>query len=197
MRPLPFALALLAGLGACQKPPAQANGAAASSPTIPAPAHSPVQPHKVDRSHAGAPVPGTAFRGLDGKMRTLAAFRGKPLLLNLWATWCAPCVKEMPSLDRLAAAEAGKLEVVALSHDSGFDKVQAFFAKAHIASLAAYLDPDDAVMRAVKVEVLPTTILFDAKGREVWRVAADRDWRDAETAALIAEAGGVSPATGR
>jgi thiol-disulfide isomerase/thioredoxin len=179
MRDILLPLAVLGLLAGCQKGAPERNAASAQLP---------VQPRKIDRSHAGQPLPTTAFQGAHGKPQTLAAFRGKPLLLNFWATWCAPCVKEMPSLDRLAAAQKGKLEVVALSQDSGRDRIDAFFAKAKIGSLAPDLDDGNAVMAAAKVEVLPTTILFDAGGREVWRVSADRDWQSAESSALVAEA---------
>lgn len=185
MRPLLLvSLVALAALSACGKRTEEANTTAAAR-TAPAAA---VEPRKIDRSHAGQPAPTTAFRGADGKSLTIAGFRGKPVLLNLWATWCGPCVKEMPSLDRISAARAGKLQVLALSQDSGLDKIDAFFAKAGIRNLGRYLDADNAVMGAVKVEMLPTTILFDAQGREVWRVAADRDWQSAETGRLLDEA---------
>jgi len=181
MRSFLLCLAAVSLLAGCKKPAAEENRASAA----PAPS---VQPRKIDRSHAGSPAPGAAFQGPDGKPQTLAAFKGKPLLVNFWATWCAPCVKEMPSLDRLAAAGQGKLQVVALSQDSGRDKIEAFFSKAGIGSLKAYLDADNAAMSAAKVDILPTTILFDSQGREVWRVASDRDWQSAETAALLKEA---------
>lgn len=143
----------------------------------------------LDRSHKGEAAPDHGFLDPAGKPVTLAAFRGKPLLVNLWATWCAPCIREMPMLDRLAQREKGKLQVLAISQDlDGAAKVTPFFAKAQFTALQPYLDPDVRFSTGYGVN-LPTTILYDAEGREVWRVSGDMDW-DGETAAQwIAEAG--------
>jgi thiol-disulfide isomerase/thioredoxin len=174
-------LVLVSGCGG--GPPEPSNRTAqAAAPAVPEAAG------KVDRSHAGKPAPGTEFDDPDGDTVTLASFEGKPLLLNLWATWCGPCVKEMPTLDALAARQGDKLQVVALSQDtSGREKVDAFFSKAKIGKLEAYMDPKLAVMGDLRVEELPTTILFDAQGREIWRVTGELDWQSPKAAALIAE----------
>jgi thiol-disulfide isomerase/thioredoxin len=174
---------LLVFVGGCDSQPASSNRTAeAAAPAAPKPAG------KVDRGHAGKPAPDTEFDDPDGDTVTLASFQGKPLLLNLWATWCGPCVKEMPTLDTLAARQGDKLQVVALSQDTGGpEKVDAFFSKAKIGKLEAYMDPKLAVMGDLGVEVLPTTILFDSKGREVWRVTGELDWQSPKAAALIAE----------
>ena len=144
---------------------------------------------KLDRSHAGEAAPQVAFRDPDGEAATLAEFEGKPLLLNLWATWCAPCVAEMPTLDRLAA-RGGDLQVLALSQDvEGQEaKVGAFFDERKLASLEAYQDSEMAMMAAVKADVLPVTILYDSKGREVWRMVGAYEWDGPAAAKLIAEA---------
>jgi thiol-disulfide isomerase/thioredoxin len=143
---------------------------------------------RLDRSHAGTAAPAAAFQDPDGNSASVADFKGKPLLVNLWATWCAPCVAEMPTLDRLAAREQGKLQVLALSQDfNGSDKVTAFFAARDFAMLEPYLDPRTDFMAALKIDVLPTTILYDANSREVWRMTGIEDWESERAAELIAE----------
>jgi thiol-disulfide isomerase/thioredoxin len=116
------------------------------------------------------------------------------VLVNLWATWCAPCVKELPTLDKLAAAhrDDGQLGVIAVSQDSGPQaSVEAFLAKLKVGDLGAYQDPKMGLSGALGPDtVLPTTILFDADGKEVWRYVGDRDWTSPEAAKLLAEAGG-------
>jgi thiol-disulfide isomerase/thioredoxin len=181
-------LAVLLLLPACQKeatqPSAEQNAAAvASSVQAPAPGG------KVDRSHAGKPAPDLEFDDPGGDTVSLASFGGKPVLVNLWATWCGPCVREMPTLDRLAATQGDKLQVIPISQDmDGREKVDIFFAKAKLKTIEPYMDPKLALMDALGTQVLPTTILFDAQGREVWRVVGDEDWQGARAAALIQEA---------
>ena len=143
---------------------------------------------RLDRSHAGTPAPGTTFEDPAGEPATLQDFRGKPVLLNLWATWCAPCVAEMPTLDALAASR-DDIEVLAVSQDmAGAAKVDAFFAERKFRMLEPYLDSELALMTGLKVDTLPTTILYDAQGREVWRMTGMEDWQGERAAALIAEA---------
>ncbi len=145
----------------------------------------------VDRSQAGKAAPATAFQDADGKDVTLASFKGRPVLVNLWATWCAPCVKELPTLDRTAgAAGPGGLQVVAISQDVGpRPSVVAFLKANRIVHLKPYHDPAMALSGALGAQVLPTSILYDAQGREVWRYVGDLDWTGAEAAKLLAEAG--------
>lgn len=144
---------------------------------------------KVDRSGAGQPAPDIAFLDPDGEQVSLASFAGKPLLLNLWATWCAPCVAEMPTLDALAARE-DDLQVLAVSQD--FPEVETevtvFFAERGLGHLEPYRDPELGMMTGLAASTLPTTILYDAGGREVWRMVGAFDWDGAEAAKLIAEA---------
>jgi thiol-disulfide isomerase/thioredoxin len=128
-----------------------------------------------DRSHAGEAAPALGFLDPAGKPVTLAAFRGKPVLLNLWATWCGPCVKELPTLDALATREAGRLHVVTLSQDMDPAKVAPFFAARNFTTLKAYTDPKLAWVPAVASN-LPTSILYDSTGREVLRTVGDLDW---------------------
>jgi thiol-disulfide isomerase/thioredoxin len=164
--------------GAPSQPPGNGAAASGSYPT-----------GRLDRSHAGTPAPAAAFEDAEGRDTTLAEFRGRPLLLNLWATWCAPCVVEMPSLDRLAAREQGRVQVVAISQDlDGRDLVDRFFARTRLTNLEPFLDGDMALMTALGIGTLPTTILYDADGREVWRMTGMAEWDGERARRLLAEA---------
>ena len=175
---IPLCLFALAGCGA----PEQEQAANQAAPADAGPVKG------VDRSRRGKPAPAAAFRDPDGAETSLAGFRGKPLLLNLWATWCAPCVKELPTLDRLARANP-RLQVLAISQDTGPQpSVDAFLGKLEVPGLGAYHDPQMALSAELGAEVLPTTVLFDAEGREVWRYVGDLDWTGEEAARLLAEA---------
>ena len=144
----------------------------------------------VDRSHSGQPAPEAAFQDPDGGEISLAEFKGTPVLVNLWATWCAPCVKELPTIDALARAhdKDGALGVVAVSQDSGPQgSVEAFLQKLKVDDLGAYHDPKMALSGALNAQVLPTTVLYDAEGKEVWRYVGDLDWTSEEARKLLAE----------
>jgi thiol-disulfide isomerase/thioredoxin len=110
-----------------------------------------------------------------------------PVLLNLWATWCAPCVKEMTQLDALAEELEGEVRVITVSQDvRGAEVVEPFFAKGGYARLEPWLDPDAALSAQFTPEgALPLTILFDATGKEVLRVAGGYDWGSPEAAKLV------------
>lgn len=145
---------------------------------------------EIDRSRAGELMPAVALVDPDGKQLNTAALSGKPVLLNLWATWCAPCVEEMPLLDGLAADYGDKLRVVVASQDlSGAEKVVPFFERAKFARLEPWLDRENALSTALGGDgVLPTTVLYDASGVEVARVVGGYDWQSAEAKALVDEA---------
>lgn len=149
----------------------------------------------VHRDHKGKPAPTAAFKGPDGKPVRFADLKGKPLLVNLWATWCAPCVKELPTLDRLA--RSGAVEVVAVSQDTAPpDSVVAFLKEHQISTLKPYQDPNMGLSGALGPDtVLPTSILIDANGKEVWRYVGDLDWTSLEAAKLLAEAGAAPKAS--
>ena len=149
----------------------------------------------VHRDHKGTPEPSAVFTDPDGKPVKLADFAGKPLLVNLWASWCAPCVKELPTLDRLA--QTGKIQVLAVSQDDGPHPSVVAFLQAHkIATLEPYQDAKMGLSAALGPDtVLPTSILFDANGKEVWRYVGDLDWTSPEAAKLLAEAS-AAPKTG-
>ncbi len=132
------------------------------------------------------PAPQAAFTDADGKPVSLADFKGKPVVVNLWATWCQPCLKEMPSLDRLQANLAGKLIVAAVSQDRGGAKrVGPFVAEMALTKLKIYLDPKADLGHAFAVHGLPTSILIDAKGRVVGRVEGAAEWDSAKIMAML------------
>ena len=130
------------------------------------------------------------FKDPDGGEFNLAAFKGKPVLVNLWASWCAPCIKELPTLQQLeqAHADEGRLGVIAVSQDTAPQgSVEAFLGERDIGRFAAYHDEKMELTSALNVQVLPTTILYDAQGKEVWRYVGDLDWTGEEAAKLLAE----------
>ncbi|HEV2746646.1 MAG TPA: redoxin family protein [Allosphingosinicella sp.] len=177
---LPLILAVC--FGGCDHRPAAPEAVAIDPAELDLPAG------RLDRSKAGTPAPAAAFEDPAGEPVTLAEFRGKPLLVNLWATWCAPCIAEMPTLDAFAARD-GPIEVLAISQDlGGQEKVDAFFAKRRFRKLEPYVDPDMALMGELKLESLPTTILYDAQGRELWRMTGIEDWTGDRAARLLKEA---------
>ena len=133
------------------------------------------------------PVPEIVFLDGDGNERTLADFQGRVVVLNLWATWCAPCRKEMPSLDRLQAAHGGDdLEVVAISVDRGdITKVTDFFTELGVTNLAVYHDPTARIGRALRAPGLPTTLVIDRQSNEVGRVLGDAEWDGEDAVSLL------------
>jgi thiol-disulfide isomerase/thioredoxin len=185
MRLLAISCAVLA-LAACQKSPQ-----APTNDSVPAVQAGPIK--GVDRSHKGQPALSGSFNDPDGGEISLAEFKGTPVLVNLWATWCAPCVKELPTLDKLAAShrDDGKLGVIAISQDSGPQaSVEAFLARLRVSDLGAYHDPKMTFSGSLGPDlVLPTSILYDSDGKEVWRYVGDLDWTSPEAAKLVSEAG--------
>ncbi len=147
----------------------------------------------VDRSHKGAPAPAALFDDPDGGRIALTTFKGVPVLVNLWASWCAPCVKELPTLNALSKKhrDDGMLGVIAISEDSAPQASVVSFLKSHkIDDLAPYHDPGMRISGALNAQILPTSVLYDAQGKEVWRFVGEADWTSAEAARLLAEGGG-------
>lgn len=132
-------------------------------------------------------APDVAFTDATGRKLSLADFRGKVVLLNFWATWCVPCVEEMPSLDRLQAKlGSDRFTVVAISVDrQGLDVVEPFLAKTAVHNLATYLDPSGASMRAFGVRGLPTTFVIDRNGHDAGRLEGMAHWDSAQAEALV------------
>lgn len=180
----------LAGCGPEETPDAQVKIERQSSQAVPYPDSF---DERVDRSHAGMPAPDTLFQDPAGEPASIPQFAGKAVLLNLWATWCAPCVVEMPALDALAAREKN-IVVLAVSQDlNGQEDVQAFFADQDFRELQPNIDPELTLMRRLGIDTLPTTILYDASGREIWRMKGMADWQGQRAARLIAEATNLVP----
>ncbi|HEU5096119.1 MAG TPA: TlpA disulfide reductase family protein [Reyranella sp.] len=137
-------------------------------------------------------LPEVAFTGADNKPLTLADYKGKVVLVNFWATWCAPCVSEMPSLDQLQKKMGkDKFVVLPLSLDGPTRaKVAPFYQDKKLADLGIYFDKGRKAMQALGVSVLPTSILVDASGRELGRIEGEADWSTPEALALMKAAGG-------
>jgi len=128
------------------------------------------------------PAPAAPYRGRDGAEKHLADFRGHWALVNLWATWCAPCIKEMPSLDRMTAKFGPTLDVVAISEDrNGAKSVDPFLAAHPVTSLAIGLDQKGDLTSALHIEGLPTSLLIDPKGQIVAKLEGAADWDSAAT----------------
>ena len=137
------------------------------------------------------PAAALAFNGPDGAKLTLADFRGRNLLVNLWATWCAPCRAEMPALDRLQAEAGGpKFEVVAVNVDTArLERPAAFLNEIGVKTLSRYADPSadsfEALRQSGEALGLPTSLLVDAEGCEIGVVGGPAKWDSSDALALI------------
>ena len=122
----------------------------------------------------------------NGRTLTLADFRGRVVLLNLWATWCPPCRKEMPSLDRLNAKRGGQVfEVIALSIDHDPALVKPFYREIGVKTLRGYFDPNARASAALGAFAVPATLLLDQHGREIGRALGPAEWDSPQVEALI------------
>lgn len=139
------------------------------------------------------------FKDPTGKDMTLASLRGKAVLVNLWATWCAPCRHEMPALDRLQQKFGGSdFEVVAINIDTrNTEKARAFLEEVKVTSLAQYADPSAKVFQDLKAAGrafgMPTTLLLDRQGCELATLAGPAEWSSPDAFAFIAKALGRAP----
>ena len=146
---------------------------------------------KIDRTHKGEAIPTYTFSDPAGNRLRPADFKDKqPVLINLWATWCAPCVREMPMLDKLAGDLSGKLRVVTVSQDmKGAAIVTPFFKQKGFKHLEPWLDKNnDLAFYYSEAAVLPMTILYDKSGHEIWRISGGFDWTSPEAKKMVAEA---------
>jgi thiol-disulfide isomerase/thioredoxin len=142
------------------------------------------------------PLPDFTFTDAEGKPHGVADFAGRGLLINLWATWCPPCVAEMPALDRAQAALADEdILVLALSSDRGGKaQVEAFYRARDIRRLGLWLDPRGAASRALGARGLPTSVIVDRQGREMARLEGDAAWDAPAMLADIRRLVGPKPA---
>ncbi|TAD87521.1 MAG: TlpA family protein disulfide reductase [Alphaproteobacteria bacterium] len=132
------------------------------------------------------PLPEVEFSAVDGTEVRWSTFTGRVVVLNLWATWCAPCVKEMPALLRLSRALGRDALVLPLSQDrAGLSVVEPFYTSRGLTDLGVWLDPRSRVARALGVRGLPTTLLIDRQGREVARLEGAAEWDSPAAIAAI------------
>ncbi len=190
MRVLPVLALLIAACGAPRQEQAPSEPARAEQGQA-AEAAVAMRPDRLLRDFAGTQAPAIPLEtGPDGATETLAdilaANPGQPALVNLWATWCTPCLKELPTLDRLAAATKGRLVVVPISQDmEGWRKVAPAFTPEKYPNLSTRLESGMQFGAAVKATGLPLSILYGPDGREMWRYAGDLDWASPEARALL------------
>ena len=131
------------------------------------------------------PVPRLGLADLDGRSWELSELKGRPVLLNFWATWCEPCRAEMPSLDRLARQQAGEgLAVFAVNYQEGEGRIREFLETVRV-SLPVLLDRDGLAARQWTPRVFPSTVLIDRHGQPQSTVIGEFDWGSAEAAALL------------
>ncbi len=160
----------------------QAAAEVPASAAAVAPEATPIVIHETPR-----PLPTTVFKDAADADQTLASFAGKVLVVNFWATWCAPCIKEMPTLDALEAKLGGPtFQVLAISQDRGGAAVAKPFAdKNEWKNLAFYIEAAGKFARDAKLRGLPTSLIVDKSGQEVGRVEGDLDWDSPEVEKIL------------
>lgn len=166
---------------------APAGGAnAAPIPAVRTPPPEPME-FPFDLLDPPRPLPELRFVDGEGRPLTLADFRGKVILLNIWATWCIPCLREMPTLDRLQAKLGGpRFQVVVLSIDiGGIPVVEKFYRALKLKALGIYVDKTLRVKRDLGIVGIPTTLLIDRQGREIGRLAGPAEWDSKEAIKAI------------
>lgn len=154
----------------------------------PSAASAPISPPRTGSAHENGfsfnahpkprELPELSFVDSEGRLANLEAFRGRVVLLNVWATWCGPCREEMPALDRLQARLGGsQFQVVALSIDrEGLAVVKAFYEELGLESLAIYIDATNRAATDLGILGIPGTLLIDRDGKEIGRVLGPAEW---------------------
>jgi thiol-disulfide isomerase/thioredoxin len=142
---------------------------------------------KLKLANPPMPLPPISFSDAQGNTHRVADFQGHGMVINLWATWCSPCVAEMPSLEKLSRAVAkDDIAVMPLSSDrGGADVVENFFAKNNIRALPVLLDPSGAAAGAFHLPGIPTTLIVDRNGQERARMVGSANWGSPEAIALV------------
>ncbi len=123
-------------------------------------------------------LPDVALQKIDGSHHQFADFKGKPTLVNLWATWCTPCIVELPSLQKLSEYYAGRMNVIAVSVDQGKDlaAISNFLEKRMISDFAGYLDTTGGFIGKPDISGIPTSFLIGSDGLILYRFEGDADW---------------------
>ena len=144
---------------------------------------------KFELAAPAKPAPDFGWRSPQGSDVTLKDYAGKTVVMNFWATWCAPCITELPSLMRLQEKLSGMpIVVVAMNIDrgaDGADKARAMLKRLKLEELAFHHDSQSQAYRALSIEVMPTTIVFDAQGREAGRLRGPAEWDAPEARKLL------------
>jgi thiol-disulfide isomerase/thioredoxin len=147
---------------------------------------------------APAPAPDLKFFSAAGKPLSLANYRGSGLVVNIWATWCGPCVAELPSFAAIARSlAASKILVLPISVDfDGVKAVRPFYASRNITGLPILLDPDGAATDTLNADGIPVTIIINPRGELVGRLEGAANWNTPDTVALLRQLAGVRQDTG-
>jgi thiol-disulfide isomerase/thioredoxin len=146
----------------------------------------------------GSVLPDVVMTGLNGSPRALSSYRGRPLIINVWASWCSPCRKEAASLERLAWSDAGgRYDVIGISTDDDRNAALQWLRHSN-ATLSHYIDsaPHWTLEKLLGASSIPVTVLVDSRGRVVARFRGARDWDSAESIRLIEQSfAGRAPAS--
>jgi thiol-disulfide isomerase/thioredoxin len=147
----------------------------------------------------GGTLRGARLHGLNGPARALSSFRGKPLIINVWASWCGPCRSEMASLERLAwRDDAHRFAIIGISTDDYIDKARAWLTDSN-ATISQFIDANLEMETMLGASRLPLTVLVDANGRILNKVYGAREWDSPEAVGMIDQAfgAGTKPAAAR
>jgi thiol-disulfide isomerase/thioredoxin len=161
--------------------------AATLRPRKPSAATLPSLAHGLERLNPPAAPPDVTFLAQDGTVHHLSEFKGRGMVVNMWATWCVPCVAEMPSLEALSKALAPQdIAVLPLSSDrGGAEKVASWYQEHGITGLPVLMDPKGALARAFEARGLPTTVIINTTGLVVARLEGAADWASPEAQTMI------------
>ncbi|TCM17267.1 thiol-disulfide isomerase/thioredoxin [Novosphingobium sp. PhB165] len=183
----------IAGAGAllaagCDRQSGKEAQPQASETAAQAPASPDKTADKLDRSHKGTPIPAVTVVDNTGESLDLTSLKGKPVLINLWATWCAPCIAEMPTLNELAGKSDSPLQILPISEDTAdIGKVVEILHRRKLDHIEPWHD-EHGDLGFQYGGNLPVSILFDSQGKEVWRFTGGNDWTSPEAQKLLAEA---------